>query len=289
MTKSGTNSFHGNAFEFLRDKRFNATESVRGHRAGRQAAGRRAAAQPVSAGRSAGRSCRTSSSSSAATRAPRAAERRAEHRARADRGDAGRRLHGVHVTRVQRRPADRAAGAVREQPDQSGALQSGGGEPRQAPADDDRPVRRDARTARRMTATRGRSSAGRTISGAPTIRLRPLHGDVVLQSRAVCDSTQNVLDDERSPASTTWPSRRSSATRWCSASNTVNSLRFTYNRTSIHRGNPPFFDPHDLGSNVYSYSPDEMVLIGHRRVHRRSRNRRRKASSTPMPLSSATT
>ena len=43
-------------------------------------------------------------------------------------------------------------------------------------------------------------------------------------------------------------------------SNAVNSVRVTYNRTSIHRGNPPFFDPHALGSNVHSYSPDEMVL-----------------------------
>jgi hypothetical protein len=42
--------------------------------------------------------------------------------------------------------------------------------------------------------------------------------------------------------------------------NTVNALRFAFNRTSIHRGTPPFFDPHDLGSNVYSYKPGEMVL-----------------------------
>jgi hypothetical protein len=42
--------------------------------------------------------------------------------------------------------------------------------------------------------------------------------------------------------------------------NTVNSLRFAYNRTSVHRGNPPFFDPHAIGSNVYSYNPGEMVL-----------------------------
>ena len=40
----------------------------------------------------------------------------------------------------------------------------------------------------------------------------------------------------------------------------VNSLRFAFNRTSIHRGSPPWFDPQDLGSNVYSYNPGEMVL-----------------------------
>ena len=43
-------------------------------------------------------------------------------------------------------------------------------------------------------------------------------------------------------------------------SNMVNSLRFAFNRTSITRGNPPFFDPHALGSDVYSYNPGEMVL-----------------------------
>ncbi len=44
-------------------------------------------------------------------------------------------------------------------------------------------------------------------------------------------------------------------------SNTVNSLRFAFNRTAIDRGNPEFFDPHALGSNVYSYNPGEMVVI----------------------------
>jgi len=42
--------------------------------------------------------------------------------------------------------------------------------------------------------------------------------------------------------------------------NMVNALRFAFNRTSIHRGTPEFFDPRALGSNVYSYKPGEMVL-----------------------------
>ena len=42
--------------------------------------------------------------------------------------------------------------------------------------------------------------------------------------------------------------------------NMVNSLRFAFNRTSIHRGSPPWFEPKDLGSKVYSYNPGEMVL-----------------------------
>jgi hypothetical protein len=42
--------------------------------------------------------------------------------------------------------------------------------------------------------------------------------------------------------------------------NMVNSLRIAFNRTSIHRGSPPWFEPKDLGSKVYSYNPGEMVL-----------------------------
>ncbi len=43
--------------------------------------------------------------------------------------------------------------------------------------------------------------------------------------------------------------------------NTVNSLRFAFNRTAIDRSSPPWFAPRDLGSNVYSYKPGEMVLV----------------------------
>jgi len=43
-------------------------------------------------------------------------------------------------------------------------------------------------------------------------------------------------------------------------SNTVNAVRVAFNRTSINRGNPSFFDPKALGSNVYSYNPGEMVM-----------------------------
>ena len=32
--------------------------------------------------------------------------------------------------------------------------------------------------------------------------------------------------------------------------NTVNSLRFAFNRTSVHRGNPPFFDPHAISART---------------------------------------
>jgi len=43
--------------------------------------------------------------------------------------------------------------------------------------------------------------------------------------------------------------------------NMVNSLRLAFNRTSINRGSPPFFDPLDLGvRNFHTYRDGEMVL-----------------------------
>ena len=42
--------------------------------------------------------------------------------------------------------------------------------------------------------------------------------------------------------------------------NTVNSLRLAYNRVAIHRFNSDFFGPQDLGINAYSYLPHFIVL-----------------------------
>ena len=41
-------------------------------------------------------------------------------------------------------------------------------------------------------------------------------------------------------------------------SNTVNSLRFVFNRAAVRLFVPDMFDPYDLGSDVYSYSPHVM-------------------------------
>jgi hypothetical protein len=42
-------------------------------------------------------------------------------------------------------------------------------------------------------------------------------------------------------------------------SNTINALRFSFNRAGVYRLAPVTFDPYDLGSDVYSYQPDVMV------------------------------
>ena len=50
-------------------------------------------------------------------------------------------------------------------------------------------------------------------------------------------------------------------------------LRFAFNRTAVNRDNDPFFDPHDLGINVYSYVPHQMIVRRHRRVQHRGGHR----------------
>jgi hypothetical protein len=40
----------------------------------------------------------------------------------------------------------------------------------------------------------------------------------------------------------------------------VNSLRFAMNKTKVDRYNTPFFDPTDLGIDLYSYTEDQMVV-----------------------------
>ena len=41
----------------------------------------------------------------------------------------------------------------------------------------------------------------------------------------------------------------------------VNSLRFSFNRSGVYRLAPDTFDPYDIGSDVYAYQPDTMVVI----------------------------
>ena len=44
------------------------------------------------------------------------------------------------------------------------------------------------------------------------------------------------------------------------SASTVNSARLVFNRTAIHRQNAPFFGPNDVGINVFNYVPDFTIL-----------------------------
>ena len=43
--------------------------------------------------------------------------------------------------------------------------------------------------------------------------------------------------------------------------NMVNSLRFAFNRTAVARDNDPYFDAPDLGVKAYSYVPHQMIVV----------------------------
>ncbi|HEY3160106.1 MAG TPA: TonB-dependent receptor [Vicinamibacterales bacterium] len=44
-------------------------------------------------------------------------------------------------------------------------------------------------------------------------------------------------------------------------SSTVNALRFAFNRTAVDRDNDPYFDPPALGIKAYSYVPGSMIVV----------------------------
>ena len=100
VTRSGTNAFHGNAFEFLRDRRFNATDPFA--RIGRD--GKRVD-DGLNRHQYGGHARRTDRARPAVllrrlpghSTAPAAVS---EHRLRADGRDAGRRFHRVRLARV---------------------------------------------------------------------------------------------------------------------------------------------------------------------------------------------
>ena len=119
VTKSGTNGFRGNGFEFFRDSRFNATSPFRPHGTGRQAVGRRAQQEPVR--RDAGRSDRAGQALllRRLRAQPHPSDDAHELRVRAHARDDGGRLHRLCLRRVQRGRTGHAAAAVREQPDRS--------------------------------------------------------------------------------------------------------------------------------------------------------------------------
>jgi hypothetical protein len=48
---------------------------------------------------------------------------------------------------------------------------------------------------------------------------------------------------------------------WVVSPTTMNSIRFAYNKTAIHRTSTDFFSAPDMGVNIYSYTPHYMLLI----------------------------
>ena len=144
VTKSGTNRFSGNAFEFYRDAKFNAIsrfapigpdgeqmdDGLTRHQFGGTFGGPDQARPHVLL-----RRLPADRDHAAAGIAPGAGPHGS---------DARRGLHLVCLGRLPGRYRGDAAGALRRQPHQSRGVQPGRVEPRRAPAEDDGSVRRDA-------------------------------------------------------------------------------------------------------------------------------------------------
>jgi hypothetical protein len=81
------------------------------------------------------------------------------------------------------------------------------------------------------------------------------------KSPAAYEKTNNVLTLQLGPGIDNLAQSATAGDTMIFGSNLVNALRVAFNRTSIHRGSPAFFDPTDLGvRDFHTYRPGEMVL-----------------------------
>jgi hypothetical protein len=258
VTKSGTNRYSGNVFEFVRDKRFNAKspfapivngkrldDGLKRNQYGGTFGGPIVRDRLFFFGAYQGTRTRVSPPDQLA-HVPTAAMLAGDFTAFASPAcNAGRQVN-------------LGAGFV-GQPGRSIALQPGGVEPRQAAADDDGSVRGDA------VQPAGRSRRGpvrrprRLSVERRSDDLRPLHGDA--RQEAVGAGQDGQRADDGQPAHRQPGAVVHVGDTKVFGANGVNNVRFAFNRTAVNRDNDPFFDPHDLGINVNSYVPHQMIVV----------------------------
>ena len=129
VTKSGTNEFHGNLFEFVRNDLFNARNyfatkgsTLKRNQFGGTVGGPIIRNKLFFFGGYQGTTLRQDPSDMRAVRS--------------NGRDAGGRLYGLCLPGLQCQRADHAESALCEQPHRSGIVQSGGGETRRPPSED---------------------------------------------------------------------------------------------------------------------------------------------------------
>ena len=263
VTKSGTNRFSGNAFEFVRDRRFNATnpfaqigpdgkrvdDGLKRNQFGGTLGGPLVQNRLFFFGGVPGH------------HRPSAAGR--QHRVCADACDAGRRLHGVRLARLQRRTADHAARRFennRVNPAQfsPAALNMA----RRLPTTTDpcgqvtysqRKDSNELQYVGRIDYQRTADHAifGRYMATSATQPIPMREGDTVLSLFDAANNAGLLGMDALAHSLAIGDTR-------VFGSNTVNSIRFSFNRSAVSRLAPETFEPYDIGSDVYSYSPHVM-------------------------------
>ena len=261
VTKSGTNRFHGNVFEFYRDRRFNATngfapvgpdgrrldDGLHRNQFGGTLGG------PIIANRLFffGGYQRTQlrqqpNAKSGMCRRPRCWP-----------ATLPLRLGGV-----QQRAGDRAAGAVRGQPHRSGTLQSRRADARAIAPDHDRSVRRNQISVWRRGEHPGADGdQGRFSTNRRRFDLRPIHGDDNRPGhsgfRQYPLGDENPADDRHGQ-----PVSGGRVRQYASVRQQHGQLASrAYNRTRALRLNRPAIGPEDLGIGpFYNYEPHRMAM-----------------------------
>jgi outer membrane receptor protein involved in Fe transport len=258
VTKSGTNRFHGNLFDFLRDRRFNATspfarirpdgtrqdDGLRRHQFGGTLGGPIAADRLFFFGGYQGTNLQQTPSDNVAwvpTADMLAGDFRTFASPACNSGQSialrppfvGNRIDPALFSRA-------AVNLARRLPPTSDPC----GEIRYGLSDDGN----DGQGVGRVDF---QWSANRTLFGRymATFEKRP----------APIAKTDNILTTSTAGRDTLAQSLALGDTTVLGA-NAVNSLRFVLNRTAVDRSNPPFVDPHMLGSNLFSYDPGHTVI-----------------------------
>ena len=262
VTKSGTNSFRGDALRVLPSSQLQRHRPVRDEEPRRIAQRRRVEAKPV---RRHDRRADQDRPAVLLLRLPgdeHHGEPDGQPRVRADGGDAGGRLHGVRLAGVQRRRAAQPRRAVRRQPGRARRC-SARRRSTSPPGCRRRPIRAaSCSTVCRARPTKGSTSPRSTTPSAPSTRCsaatsRPRSSR---RRRSRLESAQqNVLvtriggRDNKAQSFTLGENYVISPT-------TLNAVRFAYNRTDISRPNINFFSAPEVGINTYSYMPHYMLL-----------------------------
>ena len=236
VTKSGTNRFSGNAFEFLRDKRFNATnpfapigpdgkrkdDGLKRNQFGGTIGGPIVRDKLFFFGGYQGTAVRQTPADNIAF-VP-------------TRRDAGRRLHGLRLAGVQRRPAGHAAGAFvgnRIDPARFSPAAVNLASGCRATTDPCGEITYSApRRQRRRTGRRPR----RLSAERQSFDLRPLHGHASTRSRRPSAATEQRLTTATSGHRQPGAVAAVGDTK-VFGTNMVNALRFAFNRTAVNRDN----------------------------------------------------
>ena len=263
VTKSGTNLFHGDVFEFARHHRFNATSPF-------------AAINPATGERRDDGLVRNQFGGTLGgpivqrpalllRRLPGHARRR-RRRPTSSRSCRRRRCWPATSPPVAsaqcnaRGQPHAAGGAVRQQPDRPGAAQPGGGEDRAASCR--RRPTRAAGSRIRVRPSRARDAGdrqGRLADQPEPLAVRPLHADDHLLGPAVRERTATSCR-RRSAAATATSHSLAIGDTMVLSNTIVNNIRFAVNRTDVHRTHADFFGPRTSASTCYSYIRDYMLI-----------------------------